>query len=341
MDSLVFSMEGFSGVVMVADQGQPVYHNAFGYRDFRTLAPMDTAAVFELASVSKTFTAAAILRLVQEGKIGLEDTVTHFITGLPYEGITIRHLLNHTSGLPDYQAVMDQYWDKSKVAGNADCIEYLIQYKPDPLFSPGERYAYSNTGYLLLASIAEQVSGTEFTEYIREMITQPLRMDKTQFRTLQEKVAMPDFAWGFIPDEGGVQISADSFPSSNYTIWLGNRKGPGRISSTASDLLKWDRSWYTGHILNEKLITAAYEPARLLSDSLTAYGFGWELREMNGRQMVGHSGNNPGYRTLLVRDIEANRTVILLSNNSFESLDNLAAGLFSVLEKEAEQLKRQ
>ena len=297
---------------------------------------MDTACVFELASISKTFTAAAILKLIEQGKLQLEDTLNQFIPEFPYEGITIRNLLNHTSGLPDYQAVMDQYWDKSKVAGNADCIEYLIRYKPDTLFGPGRRYAYSNTGYLLLASVAEQVSGTEFTELVRAGMLEPLGMTKTGFRSLQEKTAMSDFAWGFIPDERGVQISADSFPSSNYTIWLGNRKGPGRISSTASDLLKWDQGLYNGRILSDEIIKSAYEPARLRSDSLTAYGFGWELREVNGRKMVGHSGNNPGYRTLLLRDIERNRTVILLSNNSFERLDALAAELFGLLELEQE-----
>ena len=161
MDSVVFDQEGFSGVVLVAEKGEPVYHAGFGYQDFRTLSEMDTACVFELASISKTFTAAAILKLIEQGKLQLEDTLNQFIPEFPYQGITIRNLLNHTSGLPDYQAVMDQYWDKSKVAGNADCIEYLIRYKPDTLFGPGRRYAYSNTGYLLLASVAEQVSGTE------------------------------------------------------------------------------------------------------------------------------------------------------------------------------------
>lgn len=333
MDSLVNAAEGFSGVVLVANRGSSVYLGAVGRRDYRTGAPMDTASIFELASISKTFTAAVVLRLVQDGKLGLEDPIERFIGVFPYKGITIRHLLNHTSGLPDYQEVMDQHWDKSRVAGNDDCIEYLIRYHPAPLFLPGERYAYSNTGYLLLATIAERASGTEFTELMRARFLDPLHMEKTRFRTLDQKSSLPDLAWGFIPDEKGVPVSADSFPSSNYTIWLGNRKGPGRISSTASDLLKWDQSFYSGKLLDTVLVSDAYRPARLLNDSLTAYGFGWEIRQVNGRRMVGHSGNNPGYRTLLLRDIGRNRTVILLSNNSYEKLDDLAAGAFNLLDR--------
>ncbi|MFM7195075.1 MAG: serine hydrolase domain-containing protein [Bacteroidota bacterium] len=332
MDSLVNAADGFSGVVLVANKGTAVYQGAFGLRDYRTGAPMDTASIFELASISKTFTAAVVLRLVQEGKLGLDDPIERFLGTFPYKGITIRNLLNHTSGLPDYQEVMDQHWDKSRVAGNAECIELLVRYHPDPLFMPGERYAYNNTGYLLLATIAERASGIEFTELMRARFLDPLQMEKTRFRTLQEKSSLPEVAWGFIPDEKGALASADSFPSSNYTIWLGNRKGPGRISSTAADLLKWDQSFYSGNLLDTALIDAAYRPARLLSDSLTAYGFGWELHQVNGRRMVGHSGNNPGYRTLLLRDIEQNRTVILLSNNSFEKLNDLAAGAFRVLD---------
>jgi len=294
---------------------------------------MDTSAIFELASISKTFTAAVILRLVQEKRLTLDDPIERFLGEFPYKGITVRNLLNHTSGLPDYQEVMDLHWDKSKVAGNEDCIEYLKRYQPASLFQPGERYAYSNTGYLLLATIAERVSGVEFTALMRDRFLDPLGMDHTRFRTLEEKAALSRFAWGFIPDDKGELISADSFPASNYTIWLGNRKGPGRISSTSSDLLKWDRSFYGSSLLDTALVAGAYQPARLLNDSLTAYGFGWEIRQVNGRRMVGHSGNNPGYRTLLLRDIKNNRTVILLSNNSYEKLDDLAAGCFRLLDR--------
>ncbi|PMD88390.1 serine hydrolase, partial [Siphonobacter sp. BAB-5405] len=156
LDAFFRTAPDFSGVVLIAEKGKPVYHRAFGYQNFDTRQSMTTASVFELASLSKQFTAMTILLLKEAGKLQYDDPIENYLPGLPYPGVTIRHLLNHTSGLPDYQEVMDQHWDKSKVAGNADNIAYLIQYHPERQFEPGSRYEYSNTGYMLLASIVEK-----------------------------------------------------------------------------------------------------------------------------------------------------------------------------------------
>ena len=171
---------------------------------------------------------------------------------IPYKNITIRHLLTHTSGLPDYQEIMDKHWDKSKVAGNKEILEYLNQYAPPKLFKAGEKYEYSNTGYVLLASIAEKSSGKDFIKLCRKWIFKPLKMRSTNIRTLKEKRETQNFAIGhiYVP-EREQYVRADSFPSSDYTIWLGNRKGPGRVSSTAADLLQWDKALYS-----EKLVSS-------------------------------------------------------------------------------------
>src|SRR5688572_22353415 len=148
-DSLMNSLPDFSGVVLVATNGNVKYHKAFGFRDYEKRSPLDTTNIFELASVSKQFTAMVIMMLKEEGKLDYDDSLSSYVPGLPYKGITIRHLLTHTSGLPDYQAVMDQYWDKSKVASNNDNISYLIKYHPSALSRAGDKYEYSNTGYML------------------------------------------------------------------------------------------------------------------------------------------------------------------------------------------------
>ena len=135
----------FSGVLLVAVDGKIIYHGAKGYHDYAKKTPLKTSDVFELASVSKQFTAMVIMMLKEQGKVNYDDPVEKYVS-IPYKGITIRHLLNHTSGLPDYQAIMDQYWDKTKVAGNEDCITYLNKYVPPVLFVPGTKYTYSNTG---------------------------------------------------------------------------------------------------------------------------------------------------------------------------------------------------
>jgi CubicO group peptidase (beta-lactamase class C family) len=238
-------------------------------------------------------------------------------------------LLNHTSGLPDYQSIMDRHWDKNKVAGNSDNIEYLIRYKPARLFAPGERYEYSNTGYMLLASIAEKATGKEFITFCRERIFTPLQMTSTDIRTRDEKIKISNMAWGHLWVQQRLRyIQADSFPAFNYAIWLGNRKGPGRVSSTSSDLLKWDQALYGKSVVAQAALNEAFAPATLNNGTTSDYGFGWELQQdkIMGK-VVRHSGDNPGYKTHIVRYINQNKTIILLSNNACAQFDNLLRGV--------------
>lgn len=325
LTSLFASVPDFSGVVLIADKGQPIYQKAFGYKNFDTKAPMTTSAIFELASVSKQFTAMTIMMLKEEGKLAYDDLIEKYIPGLPYPGITIRHLLNHTSGLPDYQDVMDKHWNKNNVAGNADNIAYLIKYHPSKLFEPGAKYEYSNTGYMLLASITEKASGQDFIEFCRNRIFKPIGMVHTDIRTLDEKTRLPEMAWGhmYVPEKKQY-VRADSFPQFNYAIWLGNRKGPGRISSTASDLLKWDRALYTNKLVKQQTLADAFAAAKLNDGTVSPYGFGWELQQSDKLgKVVRHSGDNPGYKTQLIRYIDADKTIILLCNNAHDNLPTI------------------
>ena len=335
IDSLFSTVPDFSGVVLIADKGKPVYHKAFGYRNFETKIPLDTTGIFELASVSKQFTAMVIMMLKEEGKLLYDHRVEKYLPGLPYPGITIRHLLTHTSGLPDYQAIMDRYWDKSKVANNADIVAYLKKYHPPSQFAPGEKYEYSNTGYVLLASIAEKASGKDFIAFCRERIFGPLQMNNTDIRSLEGKKLIENFALGHIyVDEREKYVRADSFPSSNYTIWLGNRKGPGRISSTATDLLKWDRALYTEKIILQSALKEAFTAYTLNSDSLSHYGFGWILEEKAGAgRIVWHDGDNPGYKTIIIRLIDQDKTIIVLSNNAHGKFKSLVEEIKNLLLK--------
>jgi CubicO group peptidase (beta-lactamase class C family) len=333
LDSLFASVTDFSGVVLVADHGKPIYHKAFGFRNFDTREPLDTASIFELASVSKQFTSMVIMILKKEGKLDYDDPLEKYIPGLPYPGVTIRHLLTHTSGLPDYQAVMDQYWDKTKVAGNEECIEYLMRYKPERRFGPGEKYEYSNTGYLLLASVAEKASGIGFIPFVRTRIFVPLEMTSTDLRTQAEKAQLRNMAWGHLwVNERNAYVRADSMIQFDYGIWLGNRKGPGRISSTSTDLLKWDQALYQSRLVSDSTLADAFQPMTLNSDSLSNYGFGWSLESHpNLGRVVRHSGSNPGYSTHIIRYIDANRTIILLCNNAHPRFKEILEGIESNL----------
>ena len=324
LDEIFTSQKDFSGVVLVAENGKPIYHNAVGYREFANQSVLQKTDIFELASVSKQFTAMIIMMLKEKNLLQYDDLLEKYIS-LPYKGITIRHLLTHTSGLPDYQDIMDKYWDKSIVAGNADCIAYLNKYAPPKNAEPGTKYEYSNTGYLLLASVAEKASGKDFIELCRSWIFRPLKMKNTNIRTGEEKKATPNFAIGHLyvkeKDQAalpaGRYVRADSFPSSDYTIWLGNRKGPGRISSTAADLLKWDQALYTNKLVQQSALQEAFTPMKLNDGSFSNYGFGWSIsRDSVMGKIVSHTGDNPGYKTQIIRYIDKNKTIILLNNNA-------------------------
>ncbi len=314
----------FSAVVLVAEKGKIRYEKAFGYRSFADKTVLQSDDVFELASVSKQFTAMVIMMLKEKGLLQFDDPVEKYLS-IPYKGITIRHLLTHTSGLPDYQAVMDAHWDKTKVAGNEDILEYLNRYAPPKLFEPGTKYSYSNTGYVLLASIAEKASGRDFIEFCNTEIFYKLRMKHTAIRTLAEKAAVKNFAAGHIyVKEKDDFIRADSFPSSNYTIWLGNRKGPGRISSTAEDLLKWDRALYTEQLVKQSTLAEAFTPMKLADGSQSNYGFGWVIAEnTEAGKMVWHNGDNPGYKTQIMRYLSPQKTIIVLCNNAVDNFDTI------------------
>ncbi len=308
--------EGFSGVILVAENGKILFEEAMGMRTYENRILLHEDDIFELASLSKQFTAMMVMKCKEKGLLNFDDQLSKYIE-TPYPNITIRNLLTHTSGLPDYQAIMDEHWDKSKVAGNPDILEYLRKYAPVKSFEPGDQYEYSNTGYVLLASIVEKATGKDFVDLIRELIFQPLKMKNTAIRSLEQKAQVQTFAAGHLKDENGKYVNANTFHSSDYTVWLGNRKGPGRVSSNAEDLLKWDQALYTEKLVSKETLEEAFTPFKLEEGYISYYGFGWELKPQSPfGKMVMHTGDNPGYKTIIVRFIEENKTIIILNNNA-------------------------
>jgi CubicO group peptidase (beta-lactamase class C family) len=325
IDSVMQLHKDFNGVVLFADKGEVKYHKAFGYRDYAQGVPLQKDDLFEMASISKTFTSMIIMMLKEKGKLNYDDPVEKYVQ-TPYKNIKIRHLLTHTSGLPDYMQVMDKYWDKNKIAGNKEIFEYLNRYSPPILFEPGAQYEYSNTGYVLLASIAEKAAGKDFIKMCRKWIFKQLKMRSTDIRTVQETKSIKNFAVGhiFIP-ERKQYVRADSFPSSDYTIWLGNRTGPGRVSSTATDLLKWDQALYTNKLVKQPTLQEAFRQVKLTNDSISDYGLGWMLEPDPALgKTVYHTGSNPGYRNRFIRYLDSRRTIIIFSNNAYEKLIAIA-----------------
>ena len=321
--------ENFSGVILIASEGKIIFNGVNGKRDFENNISLSSSDIFELASISKQFTAMMIMMCKEKGLLSYDDLVEKYLD-LPYHEITIRNLLTHTSGLPDYQKIMDENWDKSKVAGNTEILEYLNIYKPEMIFTPGEKYEYSNTGYVLLGSIVEKVTGEDFVELSRKWIFEPLKMINTSIRTNQEKKELNNHAYGHKKDSLERFVNATNFLSSNYTIWLGNRKGPGRVSSNVFDLLLWDKALYGETLVSKKTLNEAFTPYKLNNGKLSFYGFGWRLNKDSNNKIASHSGSNPGYKTRIIRLLDQKKTILILSNNNFP-VNNLAENFSNFL----------
>ncbi|MET0394412.1 MAG: serine hydrolase [Chitinophagaceae bacterium] len=323
IDSLLTALHAagkFNGNVLVAEKGEVIYSHSFGLANETTKAKLDENSVFELASCSKQFTAMGILLLAQSGKLKLDDPVTKYIPELSYyPDITIRHLLHHTSGLPDYMDLMDSVYDKSRIATNKDMIAVFQQHEPETSFAADTRYEYSNTGYALLASVIEKASGMSYGEYLQTAIFRPLQMNHTfvYTRRLAPK-EVPNYAFGYVYDD---KLKAYKLPDdvkeTRMVVWLDGIVGDGTVNSTVTDLLKWDRALYTTQLLPAEAMKEVFAPAVLNDGSRTRYGFGWSVDSTaDFGRVASHSGGWPGYVTWIERHLDNDKTIIILQNHA-------------------------
>ncbi|MGN8067434.1 serine hydrolase domain-containing protein [Mucilaginibacter sp. 22184] len=328
------NINGFNGNVLVARAGKVIYQKAFGYRNYDTKQLLDTNSVFELASVSKQFTAMGILMLMEKGKLSLTDTLRKFFPQLPYKGVTIQNLLTHTSGLPDYMSAMENKWDHKKIAFNDDMINFLASEKIPANFAPGKKFEYSNTGYAILASIIEKVSGLTYRYFMYKNIFGPLRMDHSQvYNTRRSSTdTLANYAYGYVfADSLKKYIIPDSSKKDDAVFYLDGISGDGTVNSTTGDLLKWDRA-----IKNSTLLSLATQNEMLstqsLMDTLTKkyYGYGVSIGADQFGVAISHSGGWPGYHTILTRYPVQDITIIVLSNNESE-VSAIAYGITGVL----------
>lgn len=313
----------FNGNVLVAEKGEIIFQKSYGYADFDTKRMLNDSSVFELASVSKQFTAMAILLLKDKGRLTLNDSLRHYFPELPYSGITLYQMLTHTSGLPDYEGAMNEKWDHSKIAFNQDMIAFLAKEKPPIVFKSGTQWEYSNTAYAILASIVEKVSGQTFKDYMAQNVFQPLKMKHSRIYNTRRssKETIPNYAYGFVYDDSLKKYQLpDSVADLKFVIYLDGIQGDGIVNSTTADLLKWDRA-----LKNHTLLKVASQKEMLSKQALvdTAkqvfYGFGVFLEKSDLGNLISHSGGWPGYVTFLARNVDKDQTVIVLSNNQSSS----------------------
>lgn len=324
LDSLfssLYSKNMFNGNVLIADKGKIIFEKSYGIANEETKQKLNSKTIFELASVSKQFTAMGIVLLEKQGKVTYDDIISKYIPELSFYGnISIRNLLHHTGGLPDYMELFEEKWDKTKFATNQDIVNELEKYKPEAVFQPGEKYEYSNTGYALLGLIIEKVSGKTFGQFLEEKIFHPLGMKNTfVYRSRFEPKQVKNYALGYVSNDLNGKVLTNSFGKEFYTYYLDGIVGDGMVNSTAGDLLKWDRALYTDKLINSKDKELVFNSVKTEEGTETNYGFGWAIgnSEKYGK-IVNHSGGWAGYITFIERHLDTDKTIIILQNNSTE-----------------------
>jgi CubicO group peptidase (beta-lactamase class C family) len=304
-----YSAAGSPGVaVSVIRDGGVLFSKGYGMANLELEVPITPKNVFYLGSVSKQFVASAIVLLDQEGKLSLEDDIRKYVPEFPDYGtpIAIRHLIHHTSGIRDYLELMG-------LAGlplgtfhdNQGIVDMLARQKALN-FVPGEKFLYSNSGYLLLAVIVEKASGKSLREYAAEKIFEPLGMKNTHFHDDYMHL-IPNRASGYFPG-----------PDGTYRNFLStfDRVGSGGVFSNVEDLYLWDQNFYSGKVGGEKFLARMHERGKLNSGEELDYAFGLAIDEHRGLRVVEHGGALGGYRTSLVRFPDERFSVIVLANLS-------------------------
>lgn len=309
--SYLHRRKGFNGTVLVTKYDQVMYRGAFGYADFHRKDTLTTHTAFQLASVSKQFTAMAIMMLQEQGKLRYDDSVQQYIPDFPYSGITIRSLLTHRSGLPNYTYFSDELWPNRKIPiTNQDVLKLMEVHRPNIFYKPNTRFDYSNTGYALLASIVVKASGMSFATFLQKQIFTPLEM--THSFTYHELAAK----------EGGVANGYISGKRKRNPDYLDNVLGDKGIYSTVEDLYKWDQALYTQKLVKNSTIKEAFTGSGLEKKKEEDYGFGWRIRQVeSGDTVVYHGGLWHGYNTYLLRNPKDHSAIIVLSNLTNGSLN--------------------
>ncbi len=296
----------FNGTVLYAENGKLLYKKAFGINDIYTNKPLTTASSFNLASVSKQFMAMGILQLLEAGKLQLDDAVVKYIPELPYTTVTIRQLLTHTSGIPEYFDVFERYRGTLDTLDNEGMIKMFATYKPAPDFAPGSQWNYCNTNYVLLASVIERITKTIIHDYLQAHIFGPLGMKDTYVYNDLMHTVPANHVLGF-EEVNGTKKLAD-------LTHLDGVVGDGNVYSSVDDLLLWDQALYTTKLVKKETLALGFEPVKLNDGTTHAYGFAWGINKPG--EYYAHTGSWMGFKNLICRDVKNKRTLVVLSSGT-------------------------
>jgi len=268
---------------------------------------LTTNSMFRLASVSKQFTAAGIMVLHEKGKLNFDDPYAKHLENFPYKEVTIRHLLNQTSGIPDVYMQFSENYPKEvgDILTIQKMLDILIKYAPEAVAAPNDTYEYSNTNYVLLAALIEAISGLSYEEYMKTEVFQPLGMSSTRI-------------WNLVSDDKNFEHKAEDF--NNYAKECENLRpgvldgvaGDGAVFSSVEDFVIWNQFWYSNSLMSNETLQEAFKEPILNDGSTSDYGFGWVVTEHTSS----HEGMWLGAHTFILRDTKEKNCMVLLDNSS-------------------------
>lgn len=303
---------GFSGSILIAKNGTVVYEEYTGWANHQKGDSINAETPMQIASTTKTFTGGAILQLVQEGKLQLSDSLGKFFPGFPYPGISVKMLLNHRSGLPNYLYYLEGgLWDKKQYLTNADVLNTLMTLKPGRSSNPDTRFQYCNTNYVLLALIVEKLSGQTFPQYLKDNIFEPLGMTNS-----------------FVYQPSDTAVHTISYNAGGGMWGMDYTDGPygdKNIYSTPRDLLKWDQALYGNKLISKALLDSAFTAYSNERPGQHNYGLGFRLLLLeNGKKVVYHNGRWHGFNSAFSRLPDEKATIIILGNRYRSSIYTVA-----------------
>lgn len=315
-----YKTKNFNGNILVAQKGRVLFQKSYGYDDLRKKTPLSSKSVFNICSITKEFTAAAIMFLKEKGLLSLDDSLRKFFPELPYYNISLRQMLNHTSGIVSSEFTFKE-WNIEREITAQDMYELLKDKKPALLFTHGEKFEYSNTPYVLLALIVEKLTNQTYPAFIKENIFDKLGMTNSWVRVpgKKNKTETENYIYDYTSDSAKTKtyFLAKERADWKKAIFVSSLYGSGNIYSTASDLLKWQEA-----LNNNKFISKeSYQDMRESTVSagvlgIEKYGYGLSINTVYGDTMIFHNGGTLGYSTTLRHFKNKDFTIITLANTS-------------------------
>ena len=323
---------GFNGTWLYAENGVIVSKGAVGFRDAEDRLPMREDTVFEMASITKMFTASAVMLLVRDGRLGLDDEYMKYFPDYPYPGVTIRHLLTHTSGMPEDFDTED--WvapvleKEHRIPSCGEIIRFIRESGEALDCAPGERFEYTDVGYCLLANLVEKLSGVGFEDFLRKNIFEPAGMkDSAIYHTRRDGRPSDRFARNMVLEDGKYVPSDISERTAPYVVGSDGLNGCDYLYTTVFDMLAWDRALREEKVLTREEQKVMFTPVRLNNGEVFAdedgegYGFGWGIvNDDEHGLIVGHSGGMPGLGTWFERFVDEDRVLVFLNCRDYRDV---------------------